>query len=143
MMSPARWLLGATSGSASGVPTVDGEKEMQLMHGLAELEAQGRMTWIDAQHGWAAAPDDVVEALSKDGFEECQRETTSRQKLQPADGAWRGINPGTGSVASVIWVNQPGRARFLVFIAIDGKSRRHQAFSSVERDPYADDGGES
>jgi hypothetical protein len=59
---------------------------MQLMHGLDELEAQGQMTWIEAQHGWAAAPGDVVDALSRDGFEECKRETTtSRQKnLQPA-----------------------------------------------------------
>jgi hypothetical protein len=58
---------------------------------------------------------DVVEALSRDGFEECQRETTSRQNLQPAGGVWQGVNPGTGSVA----------------------------FSSLERDPYTDDGGES
>jgi hypothetical protein len=71
------------------------------------------MTWIEAQHGWAAAPDDVVAALSKDGFEECRRETGSRQNLQPAGGVWQGVNPGTGSVAS------------------------------VEPDPYTDDGGES
>ena len=58
-------------------------------------------------------------------------------------------NPGTGSSASVVWVNQPRRARALVFIAIDGKSRRDRAFSSLERDPYMerdpyiDDGGKS
>jgi hypothetical protein len=123
---------------------VDGENEKhQLMHGLDELEARGRMTWIEAQHGWATAPDDVVEALPKDGYEECPREPTSRQDLQPADGAWQGVNSGTGSVASVIWVNQPRRTRALVFIAIDGKSRRDQPFSRLERDPYTDDGGES
>jgi hypothetical protein len=71
---------------------------MQLIHGLDQLEAQGRMTWIEARHGWATVPDDVVEALSRDG---------------------------------------------LVFIAIDGEARRDHAFSSLERDPYADDGGES
>ena len=62
---------------------------MQLMHGLDELEAQGQMTWIEAQHGWDAAPGDVVDALSRDGFEECDE------------------------------------------------------FSSLEPDPYTDDGGES
>jgi hypothetical protein len=72
---------------------------MQLMRGLDELEARGQMIWIEAQHGWAAAPGDVVDALSRDGFEECQRETTtSRQKnLQPAGGMWQGVDPGTGS----------------------------------------------
>ena len=122
---------------------MDGGNTRQPMHGLDELEAQGRMTWIEARHGWAAAPDDVVEALSKDGFEECKRETTSsRQDLQPAGGVWQGVNPGTGSVASMVWVNQPRRTRALVFIAIDGESRQDRAFSSRERDPYMDDGGE-
>ena len=122
---------------------MDGGNKRQPMHGLDELEAQGRMTWIEARHGWVAAPDDVVEALSKDGFEECKRETTSsRQDLQPAGGVWQGVNPATGSVASMVWVNQPRRARALVFIAIDGESRQDRAFSSRERDPYLDDGGE-
>jgi hypothetical protein len=69
---------------------------MPLMHGLDELEAQGQMTWIEAQHGWAAAPGDVVDALSRDGFEECKRETTtSRQKnLQPAGWHVAGCRPG-------------------------------------------------
>jgi hypothetical protein len=115
---------------------------MQLMHRLDELEAQGRIAWIEAQHGWAAAPEDVVEALSKAGFEECQRGTTSRKNLQPAGGAWQGVNLGTGSVASVTWVNQPGRARARVFIAIDGQSRWDQALSGLDRDLYTDDGGE-
>jgi hypothetical protein len=46
-------------------------------------------------------------------------------------------------VASAIWVTQPRPARLLVFIAIDGESRGDHAFSSLERDPYTDDGGES
>jgi hypothetical protein len=46
-------------------------------------------------------------------------------------------------VAGAIWVNQPLRARALVFIAIDGESCGDHAFSSLERDPYTDDGGES
>lgn len=43
---------------------------MQRMHGLDELEAQGRMIWIEAEHALVATPDDVVEPLSKGGFDE-------------------------------------------------------------------------
>jgi len=95
---------------------------MQPIHGLNELREQGRMAWIEAEQGWGAAQEDIVDALSKDGFEECKRETTtSRRDLRPAGGVWQGINTGTGSVASAIWVNRPSRARATVFIAIDGE----------------------
>jgi hypothetical protein len=117
---------------------------MEPMHGLNELRAHGRMTWIEAEHGWGAAPEEIVDALSKDGFEECKRETTtSRRDLRPAGGVWQGLNTGTGSVASAIWVNRAPRARATVFIAIDGESLRDHAFSSLERDPHGDDGDES
>jgi hypothetical protein len=46
-------------------------------------------------------------------------------------------------VASAISVNQPLRARAPVLTAIDGEPRGDHAFSSLERDPYSDDGGES
>jgi len=117
---------------------------MQPMHGLNELREQGRMTWIEAERGWGAEPEDIVDALSKDGFEECKRETTtSRRDLRPAGGVWQGVNTGTGSVASAIWVNRPSRARAIVFVAIDGESFRDGVLNSLERDPYEDDGGES
>ncbi len=87
MMNPARWLLGATSHLPSEPRTVDGEN--QLQPSLDELQVHGRMTWSEAQHRWIAAPDDVVEALSRMA------------------------------------------------------SSRDHAFSSCERDPYIDDGGES
>jgi hypothetical protein len=94
---------------------------MQPMRGLNELREQGGMIWIQAARGWLAAPDDVVAALSKDGFEECTRKTTSWRHPGPAHGAWQGVNPGTGSVASATWVNRRRRARAMVFIAIDGQ----------------------
>ena len=73
---------------------------MQPMHGLNELRKQGRMTWIDEEHGWVAAPEDIMNALSSEGFEECKREmTTSRQDSRPAGGVRQGINPRPGSVA--------------------------------------------
>jgi len=117
---------------------------MPLMHGLDELRKQGRMTWIEAEHGWSAALEDIVDALSKNGFEECKRETTtSRRDLRPAGGVWQGVNAVTGSVASAIWVGRPSRARATVFLAIDGESVRDYLVRSIERDPYRDDGGES
>jgi hypothetical protein len=93
------------------------------MNGLNELREQGGMTWIEEEHGWVAAPEEIVKALSNDGFEECKREmTTSRRDRRPAGGVWQGINPRTGSVASAIWVNRPTSPDAIMFIAVDGDS---------------------
>jgi len=78
------------------------------MTGLNELREQGRITWIEEEHGWIAAPEEVMKALSNDGFEECKREmTTNRRDWQPPGGMWQGVDPRTRSVASAIWVNRP------------------------------------
>jgi hypothetical protein len=37
-------------------------------HGLNELRQRGRMTWIEEEHGWVAAPAAVRAALSTAGF---------------------------------------------------------------------------
>jgi hypothetical protein len=93
------------------------------MRGLSDLREQSRMTWIEQEHGWDAAPEEIVSALSTEGFEECKREvTTSRRDRQPAGGLWQGVNTRTGSVASAIWVNCPGRHHTIVFIEVDGES---------------------
>src|SRR6266511_557253 len=43
------------------------------------------MTWLEAEHGWSAAPEDIVDALSKDGFEVGKREPTlSQRSFRPA-----------------------------------------------------------
>ena len=109
------------------------------MNALDELRGQGRMTWIDAEQGWAGAPEEIVNALSSDGFEECKREvTTSRRDSRPAGGVWQGINTRTGVVASVIWVNRPPWPDAMIFITVDGESLT----SRLEVDPHAEDGGE-
>lgn len=116
---------------------------MQQRHGLDELRGQGGMDWIAAEKGWVAAPEDVVGALSKDGFDECKREmTTSRRDSRPAGGVWQGINTRTGSVASAIWVNRPVRPQAIVFITIDGEWLTGPVARRLDRDPYRDDGGE-
>src|SRR3989442_10312850 len=81
---------------------------MRQMTGLDELRERGLMTWIEQEHGWVAAPEEIVKAFSKDGFEECNRETTtSRRDWQPPGGVWQGVDTRTGSVASATWVNRP------------------------------------
>ena len=96
---------------------------MGQMNGLSELREQGRMTWIEQEHGWVAVPEEIVHALSTDGFEECKREsTTSRRDLRPAGGVWQGVDTRTGSVASAIWVNRPAGHQAIVFVDIDGES---------------------
>jgi hypothetical protein len=124
--------------------TEDRRKRMQQMRGLDELRGQGGMHWIEAEHGWVAAPEDVVGALAKDGFDECKRETTtSRRDIQPAGGVWQGVNTRTGSVASAIWVNRPAWPQAIVFITIDGVSLTGNSAPGLDRDPYRDDGGEA
>jgi hypothetical protein len=115
---------------------------MQAMNAVGDLRRQGRMTWIKAEHGWIAAPEEIVSALSTDGFEECKRElTTSRRDRRPAGGVWQGINTRTGAVASAIWVNRMRWPQAIVFITVDGEPLTGHA-SSPEPDPYREDGDE-
>jgi hypothetical protein len=117
---------------------------MRPMQGLNELREQGRMTWIEDQRGWVAAPEDIVGALLNDGFAECKRETTtSRRDLQPAGGVWQGVDTRTGSVASAIWVDRREQAPAIVFITIDGESVKPQSTREREADAYREDGGEA
>ena len=116
---------------------------MQPTHGLDELCGQGRMNWVEGEKGWVAAPEDVVGALSKDGFDECKREmTTSRRDTRPAGGVWQGVNTRTGSVASAIWVNRPRWPQAIVFITIDGVSLTGPSAPSRDASACRDDGGE-
>ena len=95
---------------------------MQAMNAVDDLRGQGRMTWLEAERGWVAAPEDIVRALSTDGFQECKRETTtSRRDSRPAGGLWQGINIRTGAVASAIWVNGLLSRQAMVFITVDGQ----------------------
>ena len=96
---------------------------MREMTGLDALRRQGRMTWMEPEHGWVAAPEEILTALAKDGFEECKRElTTSRPDSRPAGGVWQGVDTRTATVASAIWVNRAGWQQAIVFIDIDGQS---------------------
>jgi len=113
------------------------------MNALDGLRGHGRMTWVEAEQGWAAAPEDIVNALSSDGFEECQRAvTTSRRDSRPAGGVWQGLDTRTGAVASAIWVNRLLWPQAMVFITVDGEPLRGDT-TSPEHDPHREDGGEA
>jgi hypothetical protein len=113
------------------------------MRPLEELRGYGRMTWREVEQGWLAAPDDVVAALSRDGFEECKRaETTSGRDSRPAGGIWQGLNTRTGAVASAIWVNRLVWPNAIVFITVDGEPFRGDD-SSPGADAHHEDGGEA
>jgi hypothetical protein len=120
---------------------------MQAMSAVDELRGQGRMTWVAAEQGWVAAPDEIVVALATDGFEECKRElTTSRRDSRPGGGVWQGVNTQTGMVASAVWVHRQRWPQALVFITVEGEplegERVEGDVSRQEADPQHEDGGE-
>jgi hypothetical protein len=93
-----------------------------MMSELDDLRATGRMTWMEAERGWIAAPEEIVKAFARDGFDECKREvTTSRRDSRPTGGVWQGLNTHTGSVASAIWVTRGAWPQAVVFMTVDGE----------------------
>jgi hypothetical protein len=80
------------------------------------------MTWSAVEHAWIAQPEDVVQALSDEGFQEYKRvEARGRRDRGPAGGVWQGLDARTGAVASAIWVQGAMAPDARVFIEIDGK----------------------
>ena len=90
---------------------------------LNELREYGRMHWLEGAHAWRAEPDDVMNALAADGFQECKRETARIPRGGGSTGGvWQGIDHRTGAVASTVWVRQPATDSPIVFITIDGQA---------------------
>jgi hypothetical protein len=92
---------------------------MEGTNRLHELREYGRMQWLDTARGWRAEPDDVMNALAADGFQECKRETARVPRAPATGGVWQGIDK-TGAVASTVWTREPDGA-LLVFITINGE----------------------
>jgi hypothetical protein len=88
---------------------------------LDALRALGRMQWLDGAQAWRAEPDEVVRALTAQGFQECKREIARTPRDGGVTGGvWQGIDPRTGEVASTVWFSTPSTPP-TVFIAIDGQ----------------------
>jgi hypothetical protein len=93
---------------------------MERTDRLNELREYGRMHWVDGAQGWRAEPEDVVDALAAEGFQECKRETARVPRGQTTGGVWQGVDHKTGAVASTIWVREPATNTPIVFITING-----------------------
>jgi hypothetical protein len=90
-------------------------------HPLDQLREFGRMHWLDAAQGWRVEPDEVVRALTAEGFEEYKREIARTPRGGGiSGGVWQGIDHRTGAVASTIWVRDPTSNTPVVFIDING-----------------------
>jgi hypothetical protein len=89
--------------------------------GFEQLRSEGRVEWAPQERAWVGRPDDIVRALTSDGFEEYKHEVVrSRRDREPTAGLWQGLNNRTGAVGSAVWVRQEPDARAIVFIDIDG-----------------------
>jgi hypothetical protein len=105
-----------------------------LIPTLNDLYKQGRMTWTEEGKGWIGRPEEMLGALSTDGFHECRREMAASSKgRQATDGAWDGVNLQTRSVASVTWTTRRTPEPPVVFIEIDGDFITCPAPTSAER----------
>lgn len=89
-------------------------------HRFEDLRREGRMRWLPGARAWSAQPDEVVDALARDGFAECKREV-ARRGPQPSGGVWQGLDTRTGATASAVWVRRPNAEETIVFIEIDGR----------------------
>ena len=95
---------------------------MDWMRAVNVLREQGRIEWAEEHRWWVASPEDVVGALTNDGFEEYKRELLWTRGGEAAAGLWQGLDLRTGAVASTIWVNRDNPRRAVVFLHIDGES---------------------
>lgn len=98
---------------------------MGLMNGLDGLRSYGRVSWDARERGWVGDPDEIVAALSRDGFREYKREEVrSGRGRNAAGGLWQGLDDRHGTVASAIWVRHPDGRDALIFISVDGEPVR-------------------
>src|SRR5262249_2932300 len=63
-------------------------RSMEAPESLDQLRALGRMIWLGPARGWVAEPEEVMGALSHDGFQEVKNETAPPPRRPPTGGAW-------------------------------------------------------
>ena len=98
-----------------------GSSRVETIRALAQLCETGAMTWDTQEQGWFASPDQIVQALASEGFEEFKHEVTrSGRGRRPTGGLWQGLNCRTGAVGSAVWIQREQADRALVFVDVDG-----------------------
>lgn len=96
---------------------------VEMVRTLAHLRETGTIAWDAQERAWVATPDEIVQALAGEGFEEYKHEVTrSGRGRRPTGGLWQGLNSRTGAVGSAVWIQRDGVDRALVFVDVDGES---------------------
>ena len=91
------------------------------------------MRWRAEDHAWIADPEQVVEALTIDGFDEYRREIAKGGRERATSGGmWQGLDRRTGEVATVIWVAHATPSHSHVFIEIDGRAIEGSAWDEID-----------
>jgi hypothetical protein len=106
---------------------------------LGELERTGMMCWRAEDHAWIADVEDVVRALTDEGFHEYRREIARRGRssavssgIESSGGMWQGLDRSSGAIASVIWVTHGAPTQSHVFIEIDGYQVEGSAWDEID-----------
>jgi hypothetical protein len=104
------------------------EARMDGLDRFDTLCETGTIAWTQERHGWLGRPEEIVAALTADGFHEYKREILrSGRERPPSGGIWQGLHEHTGAVASAIWVSLPDAHQSLVFVDVDGTALRGRA----------------
>ena len=59
---------------------------MEQISRLNELREQGRMTWAEGEHAMIAEPEQILNALLDQGFQECKQEVTRSRRNHAVTG---------------------------------------------------------
>lgn len=103
------------------------------MQHLGDLERNGTICWRAEDHAWIADPEDVVQALTIDGFDEYRRDIAKNGRGRATSGGiWQGLDPRTGVVATVIWATHGILPQSHVFIEIDGRLLEGSAWAEID-----------
>ena len=108
------------------------------MHQLDALERCGAICWRAQDHAWIGDPERVVEGLAQEGFHEYRREMAKCRRTRAASGGvWQGLDPRTGTVATVIWVAHRPASESRVFIEVDGRPVEGSAWAEIDTEILA------
>jgi hypothetical protein len=100
---------------------------------ISDLERQGALRWRAEDRAWVADPERVMRALVDDGYLEYRREIAKGGRDATASGGmWQGLDPRTGSVATVIWKTHASPQETRVFIEIDGRPVEGSAWTEID-----------
>jgi hypothetical protein len=103
------------------------------MQHLGDLERNGTICWRPEDHAWIADPEDVVQALTNEGFAEYRRDIAKNGRGRATSGGiWQGLDRRTGVVATVIWATHGTRPQSYVFIEIDGRLLEGSAWAEID-----------